>query len=50
MQSIVNQILDVFTDLNRVTKSHILIVNAFVQIDVPIRQSINEIANESKLH
>ena len=35
-QNIVNQLLDAFNDLKKVTKSHILTVNALAQIDVQV--------------
>ncbi|GJU30812.1 retrovirus-related pol polyprotein from transposon TNT 1-94 [Tanacetum coccineum] len=46
LQRLVNQLPDVFTDLKRVTKSHIPAANALVKIDVPKEHS--KIANESK--
>lgn len=46
MQNIINQLSNVFTDLKKVTKSHILSENALIRIDIPVRQSTSE--NESK--
>nr|GEV30249.1 putative copia-like polyprotein [Tanacetum cinerariifolium] len=46
LQGLANQLPDAFTDLRRVTKSHILAANALVKIDVPKEHS--KIANESK--
>ena len=46
MQSLANQLPDSFADPKRVTKSHILAVNAPFKIDVPEGQ--NKFANESK--
>ena len=48
MQNIANQLPDAFTDLKRVTKSHIPAINAPAHIDVPIGQSINEITTHLK--
>ncbi|XP_019248636.1 PREDICTED: uncharacterized protein LOC109227898 [Nicotiana attenuata] len=45
LQNIANQLPDAFTNLPRVTKSHIPAANASIRIDVPVGQSIN--ANES---
>ena len=47
MQNIVNQLLDAFTDLPRITKSHTLTANAPIWIDVPTGQFVS--ANETKL-
>jgi len=41
-----NQLPYVFTDTKRVTKSHILVANAPIRIDIPVGQS--NIANESQ--
>ncbi|XP_021843504.2 uncharacterized protein [Spinacia oleracea] len=38
LQSLANQLPDAFTDPNRVTKSHIPVVNAPIKIDVPAGQ------------
>ncbi|CAN1250021.1 Copia protein [Linum perenne] len=46
LQGLANQLPDAFTDLNRVTKSHVPAINAPAKIDVPIGQ--HETANESK--
>ena len=46
LQKLANQLPYAFTDTKRVTKSHILVVNAPIRIDIPIRQS--NIANESQ--
>ena len=45
LQSVANQLPDAFTNIQRVTKSHIPAVNAPVRIDVPKGQT--SIANES---
>ncbi|XP_028784088.1 uncharacterized protein LOC114740120 [Neltuma alba] len=45
LQSLANQLPDAFTDPKRVTKSHILTVNAPIKIDVPDGQPI---VNDSK--
>jgi hypothetical protein len=50
LQSIANQLPDAFTDNKKIVKSHILVVNTPAKIKVPIGQSINTIANESKAH
>ncbi|XP_019264929.1 PREDICTED: uncharacterized protein LOC109242531 [Nicotiana attenuata] len=47
LQNIANQLPDAFTNLPRVTKSHIPAANAPIRIDVPVGQSIN--LNESNL-
>ena len=41
-QNLANQLLDVFIDTKKVTKSHILAANTPVRIDVPIRQLTNK--------
>ena len=46
LQNLANQLPDAFTDLNRVTKSHIPAVNAPIKIDVPEGQL--QVASESK--
>ncbi|XP_059306202.1 uncharacterized protein LOC132057590 [Lycium ferocissimum] len=46
LQNTANQLPDAFTDLSRITKSHILAANAPIRVDVLIGQSIK--ANESK--
>ena len=46
MQNIANQLPDAFTDLKRITKSHIPAENAPIRIDVPEGQP--KIANETK--
>ena len=46
LQNIANQLPDAFIDIKKVTKSHILIANALIRIDVPK----GKLANESKIH
>ena len=46
LQNLTNQLPDAFIDIKKMTKSHILIANTPIWIDVPIRQ----LANESKIH
>ena len=41
---------DAFTDLKRITKSHISAKNVPIRIDVPKEPFTNVIANESKTH
>ena len=48
LQKIANQMPDAFTDLKRITKSHILVENVPIRIDVPKGPSSSVIANESK--
>ena len=48
LQKITNQMSDAFTDLKRITKSHILAENVSIQIDVSKGPSTSVIANESK--
>ena len=48
LQGLANQLPDVFTDIKKVTKSHVPVVNASTRIDVPEGQLENVIANESK--
>ncbi|XP_060200651.1 uncharacterized protein LOC132628919 [Lycium barbarum] len=48
LQNIANQLPDAFTDLSRITKSHIPAANAPIRVDVSVGQSIKE--NESKPH
>ncbi|XP_070010529.1 uncharacterized protein [Nicotiana sylvestris] len=48
LQRIANQMPDTFTDLKRITKSHIPAENVPICIDVPVGQSSSVIANESK--
>ena len=50
MQRIANQLPDVFTNNKKIVKSHIPTANTPTLIKVPIGQSINTIANESKPH
>ena len=50
LQGIANQLPYVFTDNKKIVKSHILAANTPAQIEVPIGQSINTAANESKPH
>jgi len=48
LQSIANQLVDIFTDNKKIVKSHILAANTPSKIEVSIGQSINIAANESK--
>ena len=48
MQGLANQLPDAFTDIKKITKSHVLAVNTPTRIDVPEGQLENVIANESK--
>ncbi|XP_052882762.1 uncharacterized protein LOC128291608 [Gossypium arboreum] len=41
LQNIANQLPDSFTNLKRITKSHIPAENALIQIDIPIRQIVS---------
>ena len=50
LQKIANQMPDAFTDLKRITKSHIPAENVPIRIDVPKGPSTSVIANESKAH
>ena len=50
LQKIANQMPDAFTDLKRITKSHIPAENVPIRIDVPKGPSTSVIANESKTH
>ena len=50
LQGIANQLPDVFTNNKKIVKSHIPTANTPALIKVPIGQSINTIANESKPH
>ena len=50
LQKIANQMPDTFTDLKRITKSHLPAENVPIQIDVPKGPSTSVIANESKTH
>ena len=50
MQGIANQLSDVFTDNKKIVKSHIPTANTLAWIEVPVRQSVNTVANESKSH
>ena len=50
MQGLANQLLDVFIDIKKVTKSHVSVVNALTHINVPEWQLENVIASESKTH
>ena len=42
LQNLANKLLDAFIDIKKVTKSHILAVNAPTRIDVPKGQLANE--------
>ncbi|PHU02119.1 hypothetical protein BC332_27370 [Capsicum chinense] len=48
LQKIINQMPDAFTDLKRITKSHIPAENVPIRIDVPKGPFTSVIANESK--
>ena len=48
LQNIANQLPDAFTNLPRITKSHIPAVNAPVRVDIPMGQIVK--ANESRPH
>ena len=48
MQGLANQLLEAFTDIKKIIKSHVPVVNAPTHIDVPEGQMENAIANESK--
>ena len=48
LQGLANQLPDAFTDIKKITKSHVLAVNTPTRIDVPEGQLENVIANESK--
>ena len=48
LQNIANQMPDAFTDLKRITKSHIPAENAPIRVDVPAGPSTSAIASESK--
>ena len=48
MQGLANQLLDAFTYIKKVTKSHVPVVNTPTHIDVLEGQLENAIANESK--
>ena len=48
LQGLENQLPDVFTDIKKVTKSHVPTVNTPSHIDVLERQLEDAIANESK--
>ena len=50
MQSIANQLPNVFTDSKKIMKSHILAANTLARIEVPVGQSINTTTNEFKPH
>ena len=50
LQRVANQLLDVFTDNKKIVKSHIPAVNTPARIEVPVGQSVNTAANESKPH
>ena len=50
LQNVANQLPDAFTDLKRITKSHIPVVNAPIRIEVPAGQAINATVDESKTH
>ena len=47
---ITNQLPDAFTNNKKIVKSHIPATNSLTWVEVPVGQSVNTIANESKLH
>ena len=49
LQGHTNQLLDAFTDIKKVTKSHVLVMNTPTHINVPKGQLENVIASESKI-
>ena len=49
LQNIANQMSDAFTDSKRITKSHILVVNVPIRIDIPKGPSTSVIASESQI-
>ncbi|XP_059658527.1 uncharacterized protein LOC132304835 [Cornus florida] len=50
LQNVANQLPDVFTDTNKIIKSHVPAANVPAKINVPVGQSINVTANASKIH
>ena len=50
LQGIANQLPDVFTDNKKIVKSDIPAANTPTRIKVPVGQSVNIAANESKPH
>ena len=50
LQRIANQLPDVFTNNKKIVKSHISAANTPAWIEVPVGQSVNTAANESKPH
>ena len=50
LQKIANQMPDAFTDLKRITKSHIPAEKVPIRFDLPKGPSTSVIANESKTH
>jgi len=50
LQSIANQLPNVFIDSKKIMKSHILAANTLARIEVPVGQSINTTTNEFKPH
>ena len=49
-EGLANQLLDAFTYIKKVTKSHVPVVNTPTHIDVLEGQLENAIANDSKTH
>ncbi|XP_070028629.1 uncharacterized protein [Nicotiana sylvestris] len=50
LQNIANQISNAFTNLKRITKSHIPVKNVPIRIDVPVGPSTSMKASEPKAH
>ena len=48
MKGLANQLLDAFTNIKKVTKSHVPVVNTPTHINVPKGQLKNVIASKSK--
>lgn len=49
LQEIANQLPDAFTDINRVTKSHIPAANAPARVEIPSKQNNNNAPHESQI-
>ena len=47
---ITNQLPDAFTNNKKIVKSHIPATNSLTWVEVPVGQSVNTTANESKPH
>ena len=50
LQGIANQLPDVFINNKKIVKSHILVANTLVRIEVLVGQSVNIATNKSKPH